>query len=178
MKSYLPKTWVRPGLFKQKSLIHGMGVFTESAIKNGETVMIWGGEVIPQDTYEDVWQNYRNGTVVQISEKEYLAAPITDNESLDESLNHSCDPNTWLVDEVTLVARRDINPGEEITLDSATWNDDDSEEYSDDDLCTCGSPLCRKKILADDWKNPELQQRYKGHFSPYLETRIKRNYSK
>ena len=163
---------MHPALFKQHSPIHGMGVFTRDLIKEGETVMIWGGEVIPRDAYEDIWQQYRNGTVVQISEESFLAAPITDSESLDESLNHSCDPNTWLIDEVTVVARRDIPAGEEITLDSATWNDDDSEEYSDEDICTCGSGMCRKKIKADDWKNSELQKRYNHHFSPFLQRRI------
>ena len=34
--------------------------------------------------------------------------------------NHSCDPTTWWVDDITLVARRDILPGEEITYDYGT----------------------------------------------------------
>jgi hypothetical protein len=30
-------------------------------------------------------------------------------------LNHSCDPNVWMEDEVTLAARRDLGVGEELT---------------------------------------------------------------
>ena len=39
-------------------------------------------------------------------------------------INHACDPNTWL-DGLDLVARRDIRPGEELTVDYATfwWSD-------------------------------------------------------
>ncbi len=29
--------------------------------------------------------------------------------------NHSCDPNTWWLDDETMTARRDIQPGEEVT---------------------------------------------------------------
>ncbi len=35
------------------------------------------------------------------------------------SLNHSCDSNLWMADEATVVARRDIAAGEELTLDYA-----------------------------------------------------------
>ena len=48
----------------------------------------------------------------------FIALPNSDPHiSLDEYLNHSCDANAWLEDEVTLTARRDIAAGEEITLD-------------------------------------------------------------
>lgn len=173
MKTYLPHTWVDPSLYSAPSKIHGLGVFTNRNIKKGETVMIWGGVLINRDEYEDTWEKYRNQSVVQIDEEHYLGLPIEDvSESLDEHLNHSCDPNTWLTDEVTVVALRDILANEEITMDCALWNDDDSEEYSDDDICMCGASNCRKKLTAHDWKIPFLQEMYKGHFSPYLQKRI------
>jgi len=173
MKTYLPRTWVDPALYSALSNIHGVGVFTKRDIKKDEIVMIWGGVVIDRNEYDDTWEKYRNQSIVQIDEEHYLGLPIEDiKESLDEHLNHSCDPNTWLVDEVTVVALRDIAGGEEITMDCALWNDDDSEEYSDDDVCTCGAANCRKKLTAHDWKIPLIQEKYKGHFSPYLQKRI------
>jgi hypothetical protein len=33
--------------------------------------------------------------------------------------------------------------------------------------------LCRGRVTGEDWRNPELWERYAGHFSPYLERRIK-----
>ena len=36
-------------------------------------------------------------------------------------VNHSCDPNIWMQDDVTVVTRRDIARGEEIGGDYAVW---------------------------------------------------------
>ena len=172
---YLPHTWVDPRLYVGISSINGQGIFASSDIREGEKVMVWGGVVIKRNEYENTWEKYRPQTVVQINEEEYLGLPVGEEEvSMDEYLNHSCDPNLWLIDEVTLVARRNIASGEELTLDSATWNDDTDEEYSDDSVCTCGSEVCRIKLTPHDWKIPVLQKKYAGHFSPYLEKRIRR----
>lgn len=37
------------------------------------------------------------------------------------SLNHACDSNLWMADEVTLIARRHIVSGEELTVDYALF---------------------------------------------------------
>ncbi len=75
-------------------------------------------------------------------------------------------------DEVTISARRDIEPGEEVTADYALWVADPGYVTITD--CHCRSPLCRKKITGDDWKLREIQDRYRGHFPPYLEKWIKK----
>jgi hypothetical protein len=38
--------------------------------------------------------------------------------------------------------------------------------------CACGEAACRGQVSGQDWQNPELQARYRGYFSPYLERRI------
>ena len=40
--------------------------------------------------------------------------------------------------------------------------------------CRCGSPLCRGRVTDSDWRIPELQERYDGWFSWYLQRRIVR----
>jgi uncharacterized protein len=75
-------------------------------------------------------------------------------------------------DEATLMARRNIETAEEITADYMMWEAD--EEFVAAWRCNCGSPLCRGKVTGRDWKVVELQERYKGHFSPFLNERIKR----
>ena len=40
--------------------------------------------------------------------------------------NHSCDPNIWMKDAVTLIARRDIQIDEELTADYALWEGDEN----------------------------------------------------
>ncbi len=52
--------------------------------------------------------------------------------------------------DLSITARRDIKPGEEITFDYAT-----SETYEGFEMkCFCNNKECRKMITANDWKNP------------------------
>lgn len=83
-------------------------------------------------------------------------------------LNHSCDPNLWWADECTLVARRDIEVGEELTSDYST-------SISHPDfvmMCHCGTYRCRQLISGDDWRIAQLQARYAGHWVPHLQRLI------
>ncbi len=85
-------------------------------------------------------------------------------------MNHSCDPSVWMSSAVTLVARRDILPGEELTVDYALFEADEGFVAAWE--CGCRSPRCRSLITGVDWTNPELQERYQGHFSPLINKRI------
>ena len=103
-----------------------------------------------------------------ISDDYYLGA-ITKDEEKDIKLynNHSCEPNCGLHGEVTFVAMRDIDAGEELTVDYAFI---DNEDYSFE--CHCGSPMCRHIITGFDWKNKYLQERYYPYFAQYLKDKI------
>lgn len=85
--------------------------------------------------------------------------------------NHSCDSNLWMDDEVTLSARRAIKPGEEVTVDYALHTADLPWRMD----CHCGSVVCRGVVTQDDWRRADVQARYAGHFSPFLNTRIARD---
>jgi len=84
--------------------------------------------------------------------------------------NHSCDPNIWMKDEVTLTTMRDINLGEELTADYVMWEAD--ENFVSSWECICASPSCRKRITGKDWQIPKLQKKYAGHFTPLINKRI------
>jgi len=84
--------------------------------------------------------------------------------------NHSCDPTAWFQGEEVLVARRDINPGEEITFDYATSDTVVSTFLVQG--CLCGSAKCRKRISPWDYRLPSLQAEYGEHFMPYILERI------
>ena len=71
--------------------------------------------------------------------------------------------------QIVFAAMRNVAAGEELTIDYATTDDDDSESP-----CACGAPACRKVLSGRDWQRPELQARYAGWFSSYLEARIRR----
>ena len=81
--------------------------------------------------------------------------------------NHSCDPNIGVRGQIVFVALRRISAGEELTHDWATTDDDDYTM-----TCRCGAPCCRGTITGKDWQRPDLQRKYRGNFSWYLEQKI------
>ena len=83
--------------------------------------------------------------------------------------NHSCDPNAWAADDgVTLFARRDIDPGEEITTDYALCTDNPDWEME----CHCGAAACRGTVRGQDWQRADLQHAYEGHWPAFLAEKI------
>jgi SET domain-containing protein len=165
-RHYLARSAINPKLVLGASAIHGRGVLATAPIAKGETVMEFGGAAISRA--EAFSGHYRVRSVWPVGVDRFIALPESDpGISLDEYLNHSCDANCWLADEVTLVAQRDIEAGEEITLDQGTWNFDD--DYVDDgEPCSCGAANCRRVLSNRDWQRADLQTRYSGHFHPLL----------
>lgn len=78
-------------------------------------------------------------------------------------------------DEVTIIARDDIEPGEELTLDYAMV--EANEDHVAVPECRCSTGLCRRQITGKDWQLPELQERYRNHFLPMINRRIERQRS-
>ena len=172
MRNYLTRTWVSPKLIHGESKIHYDGVLVAAPIKAGEKLMEFGGLKVCRDDAEDQ-ERYRVRSVWIVADDTFLALPIADiDPSLDENLNHSCDANAWLADEVTLVAKRDIAAGDEITMDQGTWNFDVSEYTVDAEDCTCGAPDCRVRLTENDWQLPIVQERYRGHLHPMVQAMI------
>lgn len=84
-------------------------------------------------------------------------------------LNHSCDPNAWL-EGLNLVARRQIEKGEAITVDYATFCGPSMEAFD----CQCGSTQCRKVIRGTDCLEPSIIARYGDHVSDYVRRKQRR----
>ena len=165
-----PQSQNDPRLEVRPSRIHGKGIFTSANICQGEVLMIWGGTLF---TPEDIQAGKAiEHSYTMIAEGIFLGHTPEHGSTVDDYINHSCDPNVWMTNEITLAARRDILPGEEITADLAMW-------WEPDDLsvpaweCHCHSPQCRKIFTSRDWRHPELHQRYGEHFLPYINQRIK-----
>ena len=76
--------------------------------------------------------------------------------------NHSCDPTLWHADAYTLVARRDLAAGEELTVDYATQTAESDFRMR----CHCGAQTCRGLVTGDDWRSPRWQHRYGEHVVP------------
>ena len=90
--------------------------------------------------------------------------------SIDDFMNHSCNPNLGLLDEVTLVAIRDIKPNEELTIDYAIELAD--IDYIMSKKCNCKSLNCRKTITGKDWQLKSVQDNCGKYFSPFLKKKI------
>jgi len=162
---YRDTTWLTPKAEVRDSSIEGRGLFALEPIAAGETVIVMGGRIVTDDEFRAL--NLTKYSAAAIGEGLHI---LLDSPTPANFGNHSCDANTWMCDEVTTCARRDILPGEEITIDYAVQTA--SPDWSMP--CSCGSPLCRSTVSGADWRLPDVQSRYAGHFSPFLNTRIAR----
>src|SRR5215211_6753778 len=151
------------GIDVRPSPIEGMGLFATRAFAPGEVVAVLGGRVVD----DAGWAAAAGRGPVSgyaVAEGRHLVQEEDDPARFG---NHSCDPTAWLVDEVTLVARRAIASGEELTTDYATLTGDPDWAMA----CRCGAASCRGTVTGRDLEQPELRARYAGHLVPWLERR-------
>ncbi len=140
------------------------GVFARERVQEGELISLWGGKILSADEIDRSMENFTQ-QVLQIEDSLYMLSPVMEPS---DCFNHSCDPNAGLSGQIGLIAMRDIEAGEEICLDYAMCDGSDYDEFE----CHCGSLNCRGRVTGEDWKRPELWERYEGYFSPYLQRRI------
>lgn len=159
--------WFSPKVEKRASGIEGRGLFAREAIAAGETVVVKGGHVMTRAERDRVGA-VLGPAEIQIGDHLFIG-PLTqaDRKEGMMHLNHSCDPNVAIRGQISFHALRDIAAGEELGFDYATGDDDDWEMD-----CACGAAASRGRITGRDWRLPELQARYRGHFSDYLTRRI------
>ncbi len=143
----------------------GHGLFAVEPISEGELLVVWGGEIRTADQLAEI-NGGSNVYGVQVEEDIYLWS-IEEGDPADY-VNHSCNPNGWLSGQISLIARRPIAVGEEVSYDYAMTDASDFDSFE----CHCGDPLCRGNVTGQDWMRLELQERYAGHFSPYIQRRI------
>ena len=168
-------SWMSPTVRVARSAVHDRGIVAVSGIAQGEPILVWGGPSYTERAGA-LQARKQNRAVMQWDDDVFSCA--VEGEGKDEEpflVNHSCDPNAWMSGACTICARRDIAPGEEITVDYALWETD--EDHVAAWTCRCGSPLCRGRVTGADWKDAGLRERYRGHFSPFLTKRIEREQS-
>ncbi|MHB8597560.1 MAG: SET domain-containing protein [Ktedonobacteraceae bacterium] len=169
-KIYRPTSWYDARVEIRSSLIQGGGMFACRPIQAGEIVAIIGGTVMTEDEFHAYIATTPRFNATQIGEHLHLVDLIQIPETVAGSINHSCDANLWLHDEVTIVARRAIAAGEELTLDYALTTVE--PQWQLDQPCQCGTIACRHTVTGNDWQLSDVQQRYQGHFAPFINERI------
>ena len=156
--------WIRAAT----SGIHGRGVFARTAITDGTRVIEYVGERITkaeaarreQDRLADL---KRGGdgcvTIFELNERYDLDG--RDAPNVARFINHSCKPNCRaepIRGRIWIVARRDIETGEELTFDYGYG-------FKDWHLhpCRCGTPHCVGYIVgsAQRWRVRRLLRRLK-----------------
>ena len=78
-------------------------------------------------------------------------------------INHSCDPTVWLDGAFSLVARKALLAGDEITVDYATFSTVPASSMR----CRCGARRCRGVVTGNDWRLPELYDDYGDRWSAH-----------
>jgi SET domain-containing protein len=134
------KLKLAPGLAVRKSKINGKGCFATQVFPHRRKIAEYTGEIIPDNEA----QRRAHRAKLRICD-------IDGRWSIDGSrggngthyINHSCRPNAYMKTagrHVLFFALRDIQPGEELTVDYEQTLHPDSKR------CRCGAPNCRGTI--------------------------------
>lgn len=152
----------------KKSKIADYGTFATKKINQGELIAVFGGVVMDYQTWSSLPESVHD-KVLQIGDEVFIGPQIPKDLGDGDYINHSCDPNAGIKGQIYLVAMRDIQAGEEITFDYAMTI---AESIKFKMKCNCGSRYCRGLITETDWSLPELQKKYQGYFSHYIQQKI------
>jgi SET domain-containing protein len=146
----------KPKIVVRTSRIHGRGIYAGRALKKGERVIEYKGEVIsareadrrppsdPDDDSHTFFFSVSDG-------KRVIDGAVGGNAA--RWINHACVPNCEgeETDEgrVFIVALRDIRAGEELLYDySLTIDDRLTPKLKQQYRCLCGAKTCRGTMFA------------------------------
>lgn len=144
-----------PKIEVRESSKHGKGVFACAPIKKGDHIITFTGPLWHRSECD--FDDYH----LQVGPEHYLGP----SGSADDYVNHSCEPNAGFEGGLHLVAKRDIERDEEITMDYGAVID---EHDFDGFPCTCGASTCRGLVQSFRHLAPLKQQQLKPWVLPYL----------
>ena len=159
---YPTDCWLTPYARVDLSTIEGKGLSATAPIYRGDVVIRLGGQLIDDATLGTLAPPYSSLTI-----RKGLNLLLDPSHPVRYG-NHSCDPNLWHADATTVVARRLVTAGEELTIDYATHTGIETWTMA----CQCRSAICRGNVTGRDWRLPQLQDAYGDHWSPPLLDRI------
>jgi SET domain-containing protein len=161
--------WLDPLVRVGRSVIEGEGLFATAPFPCGTVLSRFGGRLVTDAELRDLLTEAAStGSYVDTLSLHPDQNLVLPPGSAQHAGNHGCDPNTWWVDPCLVVARRDLDAGEELTLDYATITDDPEFAMA----CSCGSASCRGRVTGSDWCLPHLREAYGEHWVPVLRERI------
>ncbi|CAI5995228.1 unnamed protein product [Closterium sp. NIES-64] len=153
------------------------GLFALASIRRGEPLLVFAGKLVGLDYLLGSDERVRELSL-RVNDHLWQVPDPTRGPETPDFINHSCDPNCGLEDSVTVVALRNIAPGEELSIDYGSTNAGVVRTSSDNFSCHCGASICRGVVTCDDWRLPELRQRLWPFFPPFIKRLIVRKSEK
>lgn len=165
----------REGLIKQNSFLHPRlkligrtgqkRVVATGRINAGEIVCIFVGYILTGRQVKRLPKALQCKTLQLAPDIFQLASKNPKNKrafDAAEHFNHSCDPNLFLTGNNVLVAKRNIEPGEELCYDYGTSDTQGNPDTLAGWKCECGSANCRGGNNPDAYKTiiKNLTQEY------------------
>ncbi len=156
-KTAKAKTAAKPRRYYvvRNSEIHGRGVFAARAIRKKQTIIEYRGE---RTTWDDANtraasdpDNPYHTFLFGLDDGRVIDADVRGNAA--RWINHSCKPNCETFEDddgrVFIAARRDIEPGEELTYDyQLTYDGRMGKKMRAAYTCRCGARKCRGTMLG------------------------------
>ena len=141
-------------IFYIKKSNFGNGLFAKREINKFEKILIFEGPIVTKEKaiLLDV-KKYGSDieNALQIEKEKYIYP-----EDPARIVNHSCNPNSGLIQNLTLIAIKKIKKDEEINYDYSTTMDEDSWNLK----CGCGEKNCRKLIEDFKYLPKKIQIKY------------------
>ena len=166
----MTSSFLSPKVELCESPTEGKGLFAKERILKGELVVDFTNGPGTYISTKEADALFAKGSdhMIQVDDDLFLAAADVSELEDADYINHSCEPNCGIKDALRIVAMRDIESGKEVSIDYAMM---ESSDFSF--ACNCGAQNCRGKVTGNDWKSPELQEKYGEHFSEYLKKRMR-----
>jgi uncharacterized protein len=153
--------WLDPRVAVRPSPIDGLGVFAAAPIDHGEIVEVLGGTILTDAQVQAMIDRGERYDGIVLGPNQQLAI---DSSWPGSYGNHSCDPNLWMGDAVTISTRRRVAAGEELTVDYAVFTATAGWSMP----CRCGSRLCRASSPVVIGAAVISRRAIAGHFAPFI----------
>lgn len=127
----------------------GKGLFAKRHINKGEEILRFTGDII--DFNQALAREINQADALQIGNNLYINL-----EDPGRFVNHSCNPNAGIRNDVVLVALQDIGKGEQVYYDYSATMDEDNWVMQ----CRCGSANCRKIVKDFKYLPSQVKQKY------------------
>jgi hypothetical protein len=160
---------LHPAVEVRPSDIAGRGLFATEELPAGTVVSRVGGRLVDTAELRTMIAESDAGRVpyvdsIVVAEDRHLIVTA----GVGRFGNHSCDPNLGWVDAYSMATMVDVAAGQELVSDYAMSTADPGYVLR----CHCPSYRCRQMVAGDDWRIPQLQERYRGWWVPYVQSLV------